>query len=117
MDASQEPGELLPLSPAVFHILLALANGERHGYGIMQEITAATEGQMHIGPGTLYRSIKQMLAAGMIAESDLGLFRFADDPATALQILKEGLTKYYLEPEEALPKSEEAPEIARSRLS
>lgn len=54
---------------------------------------------------------------GMIAESDLDLFRFADDPATALQILEEGLTKYYLEPEEALPKSEEAPEIARSRLS
>ncbi|HXR78578.1 MAG TPA: TIGR00730 family Rossman fold protein [Bryobacteraceae bacterium] len=54
---------------------------------------------------------------GMIAESDLDLFRFADDPATALQILKEGLTKYYLEPEETLPKSEEAPEIARSRLS
>jgi hypothetical protein len=41
----------------------------------------------------------------------------ADDPATALQILKEGLTKYYLEPEEALPKTDEAPEIARSRLS
>lgn len=54
---------------------------------------------------------------GMIAESDLGLFQFADDPATALRILKDGLTKYYLEPEEALPKSEEAPEIARSRLS
>jgi DNA-binding PadR family transcriptional regulator len=70
MDASQEPGELLPLSPAVFHILLALANGERHGYGIMQEIAAATEGQMRIGPGTLYRSIKQMLAAGLIAELD-----------------------------------------------
>jgi DNA-binding PadR family transcriptional regulator len=70
MDASQEPGDLLPLSPAVFHILLALANGERHGYGIMQEIAAATEGQMRIGPGTLYRSIKQMLAAGLIAELD-----------------------------------------------
>src|SRR6185437_4699603 len=70
MDASQEPGELLPLSPAVFQILLALANGERHGYGIMQEIAAATEGQMRIGPGTLYRSIKQMLAAGLIAELD-----------------------------------------------
>lgn len=54
---------------------------------------------------------------GMIAESDLDLFQFADDPATALEILKEGLTKYYLEPEETLTKSEEAPEIARSRLS
>jgi len=65
-----EPAELLPLTPAVFHILLALANGERHGYGIMQEIAAATQGQMRIGPGTLYRSIKQMLAAGMLEESD-----------------------------------------------
>jgi DNA-binding PadR family transcriptional regulator len=70
MDTSQEPEALLPLSPAVFHILLALSNGERHGYGIMQEIAAATQGQMRIGPGTLYRSIKQMLAAGMIEESD-----------------------------------------------
>ena len=50
MDAQPAPEELLPLSPAVFHILLALANGERHGYGIMREIAAATDGQMHIGP-------------------------------------------------------------------
>ena len=70
MDAQPAPEELLPLSPAVFHILLALANGERHGYGIMREIAAATNGQMHIGPGTLYRSIRQMLDAGMIEESD-----------------------------------------------
>src|SRR5690349_10237473 len=70
METNQRPEELLPLTPAVFHILLALANGERHGYGIMQEIAAATDGQMRIGPGTLYRSIKQMLAAGMIEESD-----------------------------------------------
>jgi DNA-binding PadR family transcriptional regulator len=62
--------KVLPLTPAVFHILLALANGERHGYGIMQEIAIATQGQMRIGPGTLYRSIKQMLAAGMLEESD-----------------------------------------------
>src|SRR5690242_5418001 len=62
--------ELLPLTPAVFHILLALAGGERHGYGIMQEVAASTEGQMRLGPGTLYRSIKQMLAAGLIEEAD-----------------------------------------------
>ena len=62
--------QLLPLTPAVFHILLALADGERHGYGIMQEIARGTDGQMQIGPGTLYRSIKQMLAAGLIEESD-----------------------------------------------
>lgn len=70
METNQRPDELLPLTPAVFHILLALANGERHGYGIMQEILAATDNQMRIGPGTLYRSIKQMLASGMIEESD-----------------------------------------------
>ncbi len=55
---------------------------------------------------------------GVIAESDLNLFRFADNPESALQILKEGLTRYYLEPERALPHAiEEAPEIARSRTS
>ena len=61
---------MLPLTPAVFHILLALAGGERHGYGIMQEIARGTDDQMRIGPGTLYRSIKQMLASGLIEESD-----------------------------------------------
>jgi DNA-binding PadR family transcriptional regulator len=70
MSADQPPEALLPLTPAVFHILLALSTGERHGYGIMQEIAATTGNQMRIGPGTLYRSIKQMLAAGMIAEAD-----------------------------------------------
>lgn len=62
--------EFLPLTPAVFHILLALAGGERHGYGIMQEVASSTQGQMRLGPGTLYRSIKQMLAAGLIEEAD-----------------------------------------------
>lgn len=60
----------LPLTPAVFHILLALAGGERHGYGIMQEVAASTQGQMRLGPGTLYRSIKQMLTAELIEEAD-----------------------------------------------
>src|SRR6478672_9507096 len=70
MDTQPAPEDLLPLSPAVFHILLALATGEMHGYGIMREIAAATSGQMRIGPGTLYRSIRQMLDLGMIEESD-----------------------------------------------
>lgn len=59
----------LPLSPAVFHILLALASGERHGYGIMREIDRLSDSQLSIGPATLYRSIKQMLATGLIEES------------------------------------------------
>jgi DNA-binding PadR family transcriptional regulator len=69
VDAAQDPESLLPLTPAVFHIMLALADGERHGYGIMQEVAARTGGKMRLGPGTLYGSIKRMLADGMIAES------------------------------------------------
>jgi DNA-binding PadR family transcriptional regulator len=65
MDDKQQ----LPLTPAVLHILLALGDGERHGYGIMQEIAAFTDGKLRIGPGTLYRSIKQMMADGLIEES------------------------------------------------
>jgi DNA-binding PadR family transcriptional regulator len=62
-----QPG--LPLTPAIFHILLALAGGERHGYGIMQEVEALTAGRVRLGPGTLYRSIQRLLAAGLIAEA------------------------------------------------
>ncbi len=59
----------LPLTPAVFHILLSLADQERHGYGIMQEVAAITRDQLQMGPGTLYGSIKRMLKAGLIEES------------------------------------------------
>ena len=65
----REPVAFLPLTPAVFHILLALADRERHGYGIMQDIAARTDGAMRMGPGTLYGSIKRMLADGLIEES------------------------------------------------
>lgn len=64
------PESLLPLTPAVFHILLALADGEKHGYAIMQEVALITAGDIKMGPGTLYGSIKRMLAAGLINESD-----------------------------------------------
>ncbi len=64
------PEDLLPLTPAVFHILLALADGEKHGYAIMQEVTAISEGRVKMGPGTLYGSIKRMMEAGLISESD-----------------------------------------------
>jgi DNA-binding PadR family transcriptional regulator len=64
------PDALLPLTPAVFHILLALADGERHGYAIMQQVASRTEGKMRLGPGTLYGSIKRMLAEDLIEESD-----------------------------------------------
>ena len=71
MSDQTSPDDLLPLTPAVFHILLALAGGERHGYGIMREIATSTEGQLRIGPATLYRSIKQILAQGLIEESSV----------------------------------------------
>jgi len=65
-----DPESLLPLTPAVFHVLLALAGGERHGYAIMQEVAAGTEGRIKMGPGTLYGTLKRLLAAKLIEESD-----------------------------------------------
>lgn len=62
--------EQLPLTPAVFHILLALADGEKHGYGIMQEVEAITNGEVKMGPGTLYGTIKRMLKTGLIVETE-----------------------------------------------
>ena len=64
------PESFLPLTPAAFHILLALADGEKHGYGIMQEVAERTDDQMRLGPGTLYGTIKRMLADRWIEESD-----------------------------------------------
>jgi DNA-binding PadR family transcriptional regulator len=56
------------LTPAVFHILLSLADQERHGYGIMQDVQMRTDQQIRLGPGTLYGTIKRMLEAGQIEE-------------------------------------------------
>lgn len=70
MTQTADPDSFLPLTPAAFHILLALADGEKHGYGIMQEVAAISNGQIKLGPGTLYGTIKRMLADGWIEESD-----------------------------------------------
>ena len=59
-----------PLTPAVFHILLALSSGERHGYGIMKQVEVDSQGKVTMGPGTLYGSLKRMLDAGLVRESD-----------------------------------------------
>jgi DNA-binding PadR family transcriptional regulator len=64
------PEGSIPLTPAVYNILLALADGEKHGYAIMGEVEENTQGEVKMGPGTLYGSIKRMLAAGLIDESD-----------------------------------------------
>lgn len=69
MSDSDHVEGMLPLTPAVFHMLLALSDGERHGYGIMREIAARTHGKLRMGPGTLYGTIKRMLGDGLIEES------------------------------------------------
>ena len=65
-----DPGDFLPLTPAIAHILLALADQDRHGYAIMQEVERITDGAVRMGPGTLYGTMKRMIAAGLIEEAD-----------------------------------------------
>ena len=65
MDATS----LLPLPPATFHILLALASEDRHGYAIILDVAARTNGELKLSAGTLYRSIQRMLEQGLIVET------------------------------------------------
>ena len=75
------PGPDAPvfLTPAVFHVLLALADGPSHGYGIMQEVDEFTAGSTRLGPGTLYRSIQRMVVDGLIEELDIAAHDEYDD--------------------------------------
>ncbi|MDP9174341.1 MAG: PadR family transcriptional regulator [Planctomycetota bacterium] len=70
MANAKEPRSLLPLTPAVFQILLALSDQERHGYGIMQEVKHQTRDGLKLGPGTLYGCLNRMLEARLVEESD-----------------------------------------------
>jgi len=63
-----DPHELLPLPAAMFHILVAVADQDRHGYAIMQDVAARTNGALKLSPGTLYGSIRRMLEEGLIVE-------------------------------------------------
>jgi len=76
-EPDHEPAPLL--TPAVFHILLALADGESHGYGIMQDVERFTNGETRLGPGTLYRSIQRMLIDGLIEELAISLHDETDE--------------------------------------
>lgn len=67
---ADDPAQLLPLNPPVFHILMSLARGERHGYAMMQEVAEDTAGAVKLGPGTLYYSLQKMLERGLIAEAE-----------------------------------------------
>lgn len=64
------PESLIPLPPAVFHILMAVADEDRHGYAIIQEVLARTSGEVRLSPGTLYRSIQRMLDDELIVETN-----------------------------------------------
>ena len=76
-EAAADPGGAL--TPAVFHILLALAKGKSHGYGIMRHVEGFSSGGLRLGPGTLYRSIQRMLVDGLIEELEIALHDEADD--------------------------------------
>lgn len=67
---NDEVGSHLPLTPIAFEILLAIGNGERHGYAIMQEVERRTDGGLSLHPGTLYRAIDRLVKAGLLQELD-----------------------------------------------
>lgn len=68
--AVKAPEEMLPLPASQLHILLALADGEKHGYAVMREVESMTDGEVTMGPGTLYGAVKKMVNAGLIEETD-----------------------------------------------
>jgi DNA-binding PadR family transcriptional regulator len=68
----RDPAEYLPLTPALFHVLLSLADGQKHGYAILKEVAERTGGKVELSTGTLYGIIKRLLAEGLIKESVLG---------------------------------------------
>ena len=68
-----------PLTPAVLHILIALAESEKHGYAIMKQVEIDSKSKVSMGPGTLYGSLKRMLEAGLVAESDKKIDPEVDD--------------------------------------
>lgn len=80
-----DPENFLPLTPAVFHILLALSDSEKHGYAIMRVVEETTQGRMILGPGTLYGAIKRLLKGVLITESD-----FRPDP-----VIDDSRRRYY----------------------
>ena len=75
----------LPLTPAVFHILMALSDGEKHGYAIMRVVKETTEGRMVLGPGTMYGAVKRLLRGNLIIESN-----YRPDP-----VLDDARRRYY----------------------
>ncbi len=67
--AEKDPKAFVPLTPAMFQILVALADGERHGYAIMREVDAQTGSTIRLGPATLYTSLRRLLTSGLVEEN------------------------------------------------
>ena len=112
--ANSEPWNRLPLPVAQLHIMLALADGDKHGYAIMSEVEVLTEGSVTMGPGTLYGTVKRMLNAGLIEETDERPDPELDDERRRYYRLT-GLGARVLDAEVA--RMEQLARIARSRWS
>ena len=87
-NAEFDPESLLPLPSAAFHILVALAEGDRHGYAIMQDVAARTDGTLKLSPGTLYRSVERMLEHALESRTILAM-----RPVIDHQALNTGLSR------------------------
>ena|SRR3984893_1074557 len=70
VNKKKETESFLPLTPAMFHILLALADGEKHGYAVLKEVARRTDNKVRLSAGTLYGNLARLESAGLIAESD-----------------------------------------------
>ena len=81
-EASRPPSDLLPLTPALFHVLLSLAEGDKHGYAILKEVEQRTNGEVRLSTGTLYGIIKRLLADGLVRQSAMG----SDERRTAYRL-------------------------------
>lgn len=69
MAPERDPNALLPLTPAMFHVLVSLADEPRHGYAIIKDVSTRTDGKVALGTGTLYGIVKRLLAEGLAVES------------------------------------------------
>jgi DNA-binding PadR family transcriptional regulator len=107
------PDEFLPLTPAIAHILLAVADEDRHGYAIMQEVERMTDGGVRMGPGTLYGTIKRMLAAGLLEERAAPTEPSAAGPAGPRRSKEDERRRYY----RATPLGRDVLEAETARMS
>jgi DNA-binding PadR family transcriptional regulator len=89
--APPDPESLLPLPPTTFYILLALTDGERHGYAIMKEVAEATDGAVRLGPGTLYGTLKRLLDSGVVTEFERADPEIGDERRRYYRLTDHGL--------------------------